>query len=803
MSSPIRTRFSVAYRRLCHFVALRKDTVTIQALEDRLLTTALFLFPENASPTNEDLRNNLRDAFGLEFSLEEVAKASARLMSAGVFVKSSQSGFSLEPNAAAILGNQIEAAQTLEFEVKAAWIEQCLEQRLFEPQNAEQAWKALCVYLGRLFADYGLQTLELIAPSAVSGDDVGATTTHALKQIAARYLPELSLRNVSAALGMFLREPSDRRRRYLSQLVDGTFSFFALTVDREAAELLRKKLPPLKLVVDTNFVFGLLDLHTNPLVTVAKDLIELVTKAEFPFTFHYHPLTALEIRAVVQWHQRELSRRQWPQYLSRALIVSNANHLSGVARRFHEVNALTPTSVTDFFARYSNIERVLDHYHIKIHRNRYEPMLEEETTLELMSKYKAFLEPREKRFETIQHDIVLWRTLQEMRGNNPGPLGAGAFFLSCDYNLWRFDRKMLKRDGQMATVVLPNILLQIMRPFMPRAENFDAGFVQTFALPEFRTIGDADDAGVQNVASTLALYANVDEELATALLADEALIRRSAEFDEDDPALRELVESSLAEEVRRLREEKERIETERTALHDKWQALMDDLAGIGREREEARLRLEQETARANEGHSALQDVTKRLAEEQRRREAAESEVKAALRQADDQRNRVEMIEQRAKAAEEAEESSRHAREQLETRIHAEEMQRTENALRRQRSLRIAAGIGQVVVSAFTYMVCSILLDGSIFAYVHLEILIPCGCYGVTCFVMESLNSTRWRRSPWLIRVLAFVMLLAIIGCGVELKDGYRAFAASVGATSLLALLTLLLVNHEVTPKSAS
>jgi hypothetical protein len=292
--------------------------------------------------------------------------------------------------------------------------------------------------------------------------------------------------------------------------------------------------------------------------------------------------------------------------MSRTLL--RVGDLSSVERKFHELNADAPITVDDFFVRYNNLDRLLAPDGIKAYRSSYEELLKDSETLDLISRYKRFLSDREKPFDVMQHDIILWRTLQTVRSNHPGPFGAGAFFLTCDYRFWRFDHRELSR-GSTGVSVLPNVLLQLLRPFVPRTDDFDRSFVSTFALPEFRTIHSASAQAVSRVAGIVRLYSDLPEEVAVAILTDDALIAKVTELDESDPSINELIESAIAAEASRWKEEAERL---REALK------RDEVAA-----REASAALFQASQNAEQNLKALDAVSRQLENERQTRLAAD------------------------------------------------------------------------------------------------------------------------------------------------------------------------------------
>lgn len=538
--------YSEVYSRMCHFVALRKSDKAVIEVQDALIRAAIYIFPN----TDEKAVGSLiQDIFGLRFSDTEMEESVDRSVTSGL-LEATGTKIHCSHNEETRIAAQVCAAKELEESVKTEWCDRLKHDNLIAPELCDAAWTALQEYLSRIFRRHGVEAAEFLDPNRTDHDDVTAGAI--LDEVIKRNLSKMPVQDARGVIRSFVTTRTDKRVLYLSQLIDGTFSFFALTSDKQTSNLLRHNLVQMKLLLDTNFIFGLLHMHVNAFVSVSNDLLSLIRNNKFPFDLYYHPLTVVEFNTVLDYSKQRIIGKEWNPALSRALL--KAGFLSGIEYRFHELNGQSKITPKEFFDRYSNVERILQDFGIRVYNDDFEKLLEDEATLDLISKYKIFLSPREKAHNTLLHDVVLWRTLQSIRRKSAEPFGAGAMFLSCDYAFFNFDRTNLRQNGQVGTVILPNIFLQLLRPFVSRTDDFDAKFIETFALPEFRTIHAADNKALSRIGQTLALYSDIDETLALKLLTDEALISKVRDLEAEDPAIRPLIEQAIIADNQALRD---------------------------------------------------------------------------------------------------------------------------------------------------------------------------------------------------------------------------------------------------------
>jgi hypothetical protein len=102
--------------------------------------------------------------------------------------------------------------------------------------------------------------------------------------------------------------------------------------------------------------------------------------------------------------------------------------------------------------------------------------------------------------------------------------------------------------------VLPNVLWQILRPYISGNADFDRSFAETFAVPEFRTIGSGAAKACSKMLGLLATYREFSEETAAKLLSNDLLIDRLRAVQLDTQFQKE-VESAVAAENTILLEE--------------------------------------------------------------------------------------------------------------------------------------------------------------------------------------------------------------------------------------------------------
>jgi hypothetical protein len=549
-------RFSVAFERMCNLVAIRTTGNPEETLE-QLVLQCFVLKPEVRVSGPREIRRIIDDIYGLHLPAHEIQEALDRLETAGQVIQPGGTNLTISADVRRSIEDRITAATNLEEYVKKGWSDQT---RVEAPGlSTKDLWDALREYLRLAFQRHGVQTVALLDASAMVDGIQTESLASLLDKIIERYFePELR-KGAKLNVSKFLSSVGDHpdRAKYLSQLADGTFNYFSLSVDPELATTFQKELKPLTLFLDTNFLFGILDLHVSPQVEVSNELLEAIARHGLPFSLYYHPATLREMQQTLDRQAEALKRRTWTRALSRAVRDSSCE-LSGLELRYHALNAESPIDVDSFLSLYEHVDVLLEARGIGLSQTEEADLAERSR---VMSEYDSYLNDRgrPKPYESVMHDATVLCTARRLRGQQSDSLSAGALMMTCDYTLFGFDWTTARKQRDLPCTVMPNLFWQLLRPFVPSDNDFDRSFAQTFAVPEFRSIGDGSARACSKLLALLAVYRDVPEETARKLLANRPLVEKLRGLG-DDQAFEREVELAIAAENTALAEEKVALE---------------------------------------------------------------------------------------------------------------------------------------------------------------------------------------------------------------------------------------------------
>lgn len=554
--------YARVFNRLSHMIALSDDGKLKSTVDDAVLN-ALATDCSNSHVTCvADILKLVQVCYGISLAEHLVQSSLDRLLSRGSLLRDRNSKtLTVSPKVLAEIQARIDGARALEEEVRTQWLASL--GYVGASAEADELWRCLRSYMAKAFERHGVETVTLLVPDLL-------TSRRDTKQLSV-YLEEsieAECNSVShdvafSGVQRFFRESTASRTRYVAQLLDATFAYFALSVDRATSAYLKSRISPLTLLLDTNFIFGILGLHSHHLSEVSRELIDLVQTNKLPFRLVYHEVTLQEIERTIEGISERLRGRRWTQAASRAAVRTGV--LSGIETRYHEMNANDgPITPEDFLRRYTYLEAELRQYGFAVYR-RGEPRKDlDDERYRLIADYGEYIKdhrPRgPKKYEALNHDMTVWQTVSQLRTNGHSLLSVGAFFLTTDYHLFCFDWYTKRKPNTLGLVVLPNQFLQLLRPFVASDSDADHRFVETFAIPALRAVSTDYSLTASRVLSVLNSFAGLSEETAVNILANEVLIRRLSDIDPDSEEFTDSIENEVVRQNEYLLDQQKRLQ---------------------------------------------------------------------------------------------------------------------------------------------------------------------------------------------------------------------------------------------------
>jgi hypothetical protein len=716
-------------QQMCNFVAIAETKSPAESLRELILHT-LLTFEDDQISTVQNIVEVLKTIFGVEAPNHQVQEALDHLISAGQVHQPVGTNFVLTAGSRMKVKSRIDQASELQERVRMQWLAEMINR--FPDIDADLVWSALQDYLAKAFLRHGIQVTIFLDPSVELPTEYAVSLSTLLSEAVQSRIDPVLQKSARHAISDFLTSAGKNpdRAQFIAECADGAANYFSLAISSEVAGQFREKLSPLALFCDTNFLFGILDLHVHSLVEVSNHLLKEIAQHNLPIKPIHHLVTLRELQNSISFYTDILRRSKWSRMLSRAATTSR--FMSGIELKYHQKNAESGIDVDDFLRPYQHVDVLLKQHKIDMYKPPTERLTERAT---LEAEYNAYLQRirKDKPYDLISHDVAVLDCVRSLRNSTDSTLEAGALFVTCDYTLYRFDSESSRNEKTLASVVMPNVLWQILRPFIPASQDFDRSFAETFAIPEFRTIGSGASKACSKMLSLLNAFKDFPEETAARLLSNDMLIDalRKAENDEQFQAQ---VESAITAENQALLEE-------RAALARQVEALRSD-----KEQAEKELEAQKQAAAVESAKNKSTIQAKEKEKETLSALKKEAEVKIKNISA-----KLDEMEDAKKIAEEATKKEAEGRRQVEAR-----------ALRTAKITSIIAAIFASLI--FIFVVHNVYRWNWLLSHPNSYGLQGCICLMVS-FGIIGLWVRPWRKALWVTGIsgLLFVVLQIIGG----------------------------------------
>jgi predicted transcriptional regulator len=372
-------------QQMCNYVAIAETKYPDASLR-ALVLHALFTFEQDKATSIQEVASILKTVFGVDAPNHQVQESLDKLMSSGQVIQPTGMNYVLTPSARATVKERIDQSAGLQERVKMQWLMEMAGR--YPSLRADLAWTALQSYLGKAFLRHGMQVAVLLDPSVELPAGYAASLSSLLSEAVQSKFEPILQETAKQAISNFLASVGTNmeRAKYIAECADGAANYYSLAVSPNVAAQFRERLCPLTIFCDTNFLFGILDLHVHPLVEVSNHLLKAIDEHDLPLKMRYHPTTLQELQASISYYADILRGNKWSRVMSRAATTSP--FMSGIEMKYHQINAESGIDVETFLRPYQHVDVLLEDRNIGIYRTTGDRLMQRAT---LESEYKDYL----------------------------------------------------------------------------------------------------------------------------------------------------------------------------------------------------------------------------------------------------------------------------------------------------------------------------------------------------------------------------------------------------------------------------
>jgi len=425
-----------------------------------------------------------------------------------------------------------------------------------------------------LISELGARTFNLLR------GDTTLPKTRVTTAFFDKFLP-VERSGVQAAVSEFL-DPSDSEvRRFVLSYLTHYMLVASGSLDRETLRNLHRGAearPEFNVVLDTNVVFSLLNLHYNPSNEAAQAFLEL-TRAANPFV----SIRLYVLRDTVDEAVRALTnaRDSTPRFeLTRnvAKAAESVGQISGlIGKYFETVSKSRVSSPAEYFDPYiTSLDLMLADSGIVVISEGLDQIRQDPNFDQKVRDWYSFeFDKTDGRGRgQITHDMMALEYVAQQREGKPSRIAeAKWWFLTVDFGLQSHEKKGLQGNRGVPRSINPAELVQVLRFWVPRSDKMEAALLGGIRLPfSFFTYDNRAQRTSLKIIERLSRYANIAELSVSSV--EKILTDDSVRTAFEDPQRSErdragTIDTSFSEAARKTEEESERLRAENRRLRSR------------------------------------------------------------------------------------------------------------------------------------------------------------------------------------------------------------------------------------------
>lgn len=553
---------------LIYHVELSKAGWRDRLIEQVLLSSCVAI---GNSTSIANLRDHILSNFGISISEGSLSRAIYELTRKGVVIKTPDGLLKITEQTKTSLEKQISEATAVEDQAKNDFkLRLSKYDLLFDVERQWSHFLEKC--LVPLVSELGVKTYSLLSGQVY---DISATSSY--QAYLNSHAPEdHSL--ISKVVLEFLSSDNTNSRSFVVRQLYAHLLARAGELDDGEVQSLASKLAQsvsFTIFLDTNVVFSLLNLHENPANAVVTDLLHLLDTlaSRINVKLYILPITVEETKRTLVAFRDKVAQIKFTKAMGSAVATLDGR-LSGIFQKYIQVvsEQPIPVSPSEYFTPYiENLVAFLRTRKIELYNDNIETLITSQPVVDdlLQQEYREKEKPenRQKGYEVLKHDVLLWHYTNKKRDSVvESPLDAKYWVVTVDNQLLGFDSfKQRSSSNVLPVCIHPNVLVQMLQLWLPKSPELEKALIHSLrSMVPQEFDAEAEEAAIK-ILKTLSQYensANINAEVMTSILMNQALRQRLRSDPDVNEQIR-LVESAIITELEQAQQQLEREKVER------------------------------------------------------------------------------------------------------------------------------------------------------------------------------------------------------------------------------------------------
>lgn len=450
-------------------------------------------------PCVEKIQDILKQECFLTLGLDKINSVLSGLIKDKLLIRLPDGTYRIPDSQRKKFEQEIKKIERVEREAREVFFTMAEELRL--GLDIQSLWSLFeTKFLTPLIKEVGASTFELIMGKEIPMD----------KNLIERFLSNFRQESrpyIKNLVTDYLDSKKEKVRAHISRMLHARFCVEACGLPEAIIQKVNEtvgKQTVFRILVDTNFLFSLLELHENPSNDAARVLLKLISqlKSNIRVELLILPRTIVEAKSsIISAKERILGIPVGNNFTKAAIEYG----FSGMIQKYFLENQRRGGKLTvgEWFEPYLRdivaiargkgieiIDENIDPYSIR------QDVIDD--ILNVMEFEKKYDENKRKSYKKVEHDMILWHFVKDRRdGYIESPIDARDWILTVDYRFIGFDEFKQKQSHTGVPLCLhPTSLIQFLQFWVPRTKEFDEAMLGSMRLPFLFQEFDADGENI-------------------------------------------------------------------------------------------------------------------------------------------------------------------------------------------------------------------------------------------------------------------------------------------------------------------
>ncbi len=454
------------------------------------------LYSINEPLSNSDIFGLIKNEFHIEIDKFEFNESLNKLVAEGFLLKTKNDKYDLtDENKKKILNNVIEN-KDIESKRTERIIE-LLKEFHFELQEKEYKFiaKIFNEYIYECFLEYGRTAIKYFLPYNKDTD----SNANILREKISLLETEVQKKAFTKLVTSYTDNLTKEELNYLENLAIKSEYFFSLGVPEETFNKSQDlKLNGLILLVDTNFIYSILGLHSHRQNESCNQIVSLISNKKIDCRLVFIRKTLEELKNAEIEFERTISSENLTYNQIKAMLDSDV--LNSFSRSYFEKKIVDPDTPHPA-DKIHHSQKILAANKIQVYNYSF-PHLENEKYLNAkFEEYYDYMniknevrvkhglpEKLQKSDKRLEHDIYLREAVITLRKDKNKINDINYICLTLDKGLIEFDRFANGRNAKgkndiAPNFMLPSVFLRKIRPFIPMVtDDYKKAFINSITV---------------------------------------------------------------------------------------------------------------------------------------------------------------------------------------------------------------------------------------------------------------------------------------------------------------------------------